>query len=219
MVSFVSDGTDFNKKMFSCNLCAFKHAEYRIHLRHLQNHKSDPAFFVKCLSCCAHFTSLVTLKRHLKKHNHMPRNTMSLGAMPTGSEIRSAGVTMDTSEATNNNDANAEEDVSANPMEVEQDNDHIHQERAEQSTSSREAVGTFLLSLKGEANVSNTTCAMVANKMREMCERLVDEVVCELQDGQRPAGFAMDKLPQGPLALRALVCACGGGGQVCDCRL
>ena len=122
-------------------------------------------------------------------HSHIPRSAISLSeksSLPR-SEHSHASVGATCGE---DHIHHVEEDI-ADAMETEQEDS----QEAEEHMSSRNAVGAFLLRLKGEANISNAACSMIATEMGEMCKRLLHEYECEVSSGQSPTGFTVESLP------------------------
>lgn len=145
--------------MFRCKFCAFRHHNSRLFLDHNRCHETLTNFFIKCWSCPASFTQVRYLKRHAKTHAHFPQSI----CLHQLQEVEEANPVLHVAEsAAGSSQANSPDQRELGPTPLKSD--------------SRFSVASFLLKLKSDHAVADSTCAFIAKEMKTFLEKAGEDV-------------------------------------------
>lgn len=156
MIIFRPTGEDTRATMYKCQFCAFRHIEFRYYMYHLKFHSSEENFSIKCLSCPAIFSSLVSFRRHLKTHAHASKKQYS-GDANNDHEPCSSSTLL-------------QEPTQSGESRTEASN------AGDRYAKTKSAMAESLLRLKAYASLSDAACAKVAKEFENVCLQTVQEV-------------------------------------------
>lgn len=209
---------------FTCQLCSFRSSTWRLWLRHtFEAHSSEPTFHLRCGigGCCLTFKHLSSMLSHLsRKHPGQceisSNNPSSVGEeeskdvthyvhdtddpVPSSGELR-ARESEDTSDDFRDDQPTSElveTPGSYNDTNTNENVDPLERVTSNSSSSRKKAAGIFLLTLKEQHRLTQTSVNFALSQVKLMMSNIVQDVQCkvenELQQHLASTGFSVPDL-------------------------